>query len=687
MGKRPAAALAVTGVQAYPLGALPAAGGVNFALVAPHAERVDLCLFDGDQETRLTLPCCSNGVWHGHVAGIGPGQLYGYRVHGPFAPQRGLRFNPNKLLLDPYAREVVGRYLGQESFRAHLASDPDQPDPVDNGREALKGRVVAEDFDWGDDRPPRIPIERSVLYEVHLKGLSARHPQLAPAVRGSYAALAEAPVLDHLQALGVTAVSLLPLHARADEPRLLELGLSNYWGYNTVGFFAPEPRYWSGRPGTSAASELKSAIRALHARGIEVLLDVVYNHTAEGDERGPTFSLRGIDNALYYHLKPCAPAYYENWTGCGNTLNLEQPRVLQLVLDSLRYWVEHYHVDGFRFDLAPALARTSAGFQRHGAFLSAVAQDPVLARVKLIAEPWDIGPGGYQVGNFQPGWCEWNDQYRDTMRAFWLGHPSSLGEFARRFSASSDLFRRDGRAPSASVNFISAHDGFTLRDLVSYNEKHNLPNGEDNRDGHNHNRSNNCGVEGPSTDLHVLRLRARLQRALLATLIFSQGTPMLLGGDELGHTQNGNNNAYCQDNVTTWLDWEQADRGLLAFVASLITLRQRYPALRHTLWFTGAAGCARDADIVWLGEQAQPLTEHDWQHGRRRIAIRLGGAEPCLLLINAEAADTRFSLPPGQWTALLDTSDPHAGARGLGAEADVPAHALVLAVQHERKDS
>jgi len=670
---------------AYPLGARWDGAGVNFALAAPHAERVVLCLFEDGRETaQLTLPLCSDGVWHGYLPDAGPGLVYGYRVHGPYEPQRGHRFNPAKLLLDPYAREIVGQYTGQNGFRAHLAHDPHHPDPTDNAAVALKARIPVDGYDWEDDAPPRVPMARSVLYEVHVKGISARHPDVPEALRGSYAALGEPAILDHLGRLGVTAVSLLPVHARADEPRLLELGMSNYWGYNTVGFFAPEQRYWSGRDGTTPASELRDAVKALHRRGIEVILDVVYNHTAEGDEHGPTFSLRGIDNALYYHLKPCAPAYYENWTGCGNSLNLEQPRVLQLVLDSLRYWVEEFHVDGFRFDLAPELARTAAGFARHGAFLAALAQDPVLARIKLIAEPWDIGPGGYQLGNFLPGWSEWNDQYRDTMRSFWLGHTSTLGEFARRFSASSDLFRRDGRQPSASVNFIAAHDGFTLRDLVSYNHKHNHANGEDNRDGHNHNRSWNCGTEGPTADLDVLRLRARLQRALLATLVFSQGTPMLLGGDEIGHTQGGNNNAYCQDNGLTWFDWEQADHRLAGFVASLIALRQRYPALRHTLWFTGEQGADRDSDILWLGEHGHPLTEHEWQHGRRRLAIRLGGAEPCLLLINAEAADAVFQLPEGQWTALLDTSNEQAPQSALQGEAVVAARSLVLAVQHER---
>jgi glycogen operon protein len=644
--------------RAYPLGATPDAGGINFALAAPAAQQVVLCLFDGDQEVaQLPLPACTNGVWHGYLPGYKAGQVYGYRVDGPHEPQLGHRFNPALVLLDPYARELVG---------------------------GNRARVAVDCYDWDGDQPPKHPIDTSIIYEVHLKGLSALHPLVGEAVRGTYAALAHPAILDHLSALGVTALSLLPVQARADEQRLQELGLTNYWGYNTIGFFAPEARYWSGAAGSTPASELKDAVKALHGRGIEVLLDVVYNHTAEGDERGPTLSFRGIDNTLYYHLKPCTPAYYENWTGCGNTLNLEHPRVLQMVMDSLRYWVQEYHIDGFRFDLAPVLARTSAGFARQGAFLSAIAQDPVLSQVKLIAEPWDVGPGGYQLGNFLPGWNEWNDQYRDTMRAFWLGHPSSLGEFARRFSGSSDLFRRDGRAPSASVNFITAHDGFTLRDLVSYNDKHNWANGEDNRDGHNHNRSWNCGMEGDSADLGVLRLRGRLQRALLATLMFSQGTPMLLGGDEIGHTQNGNNNAYCQDNATTWFDWEQADLGLSGFVASLIALRKRYPALRHTLWFTGEQGADRDSDILWLGENGQPLSEHDWQHARRRIAIRLGGAEPCLLLVNAEGTDTTFQLPEGQWTALLDTSQEQAPQRALEGEAEVPAHTLVLAVQHER---
>ncbi|MFP5394380.1 MAG: glycogen debranching protein GlgX, partial [Gammaproteobacteria bacterium] len=547
-------------MAAYPLGAHCIDGGVNFALVAPHAERVELCLFDaaGSHETaRIALADCDAGVWHGFVPGLAAGQVYGYRVHGADDPARGLRFNPALVVLDPYARDIVGQYRGQDG--------------------ALKARVTEDAHDWGEDRPPRVAPADTVLYETHVKGFTRLLDGVPDELRGTYAGLASEAALAHLERLGATSVSLLPVHHRADEPRLLQHGLSNYWGYSTIGYFAPEPRYWSGRAGTTPASELRDAIKALHARGIEVILDVVYNHTAELDELGPTLSMRAIDNPLYYYLRPDDAALYENWTGCGNTLNLSEPRVLQLVMDSLRHWVQAYHVDGFRFDLAPVLGRDARRFSNRAAFFAAVRQDPVLAQVKLIAEPWDIGPDGYQLGRFPAGWLEWNDRFRDTMRAFWLRGDVSLGAFAQRFAGSSDLFEVPGRTVAASVNFICAHDGFTLADLVSYDHKHNEANGENNRDGHAHNLSWNCGVEGPTCDADVLALRARLQRALLATLVFAHGTPMLLGGDEIGHSQGGNNNAYCQDNATTWLDWPGADHALAAFVARLLALRKRYP--------------------------------------------------------------------------------------------------------------
>jgi glycogen debranching enzyme GlgX len=675
----------------YPLGAHPDGRGVNFALVAPHADAVDLCLFDpeGTQElARLRMPACEDGVWHGYLEGAAPGQVYGYRVVGPYAPQQGRRFNPNKVLLDPYARAVVGAYLAQPGFNGHAADAADQPDPADNAAIALKAQVVDDAYDWGGDKPPRVPAADTILYEVHVKGYTRLHPDVPEALRGTYAGLAQPAVLDQLQRLGVTTLSLLPVHARADEMRLQTMGLSNYWGYSSIGFFAPERRYWSGQSGSTPISEFRDLVKAVHGRGIEVVLDVVYNHTGETDESGPTLSFRGIDNQLYYHLQQGNPALYENWTGCGNCLNLAEPRVLQLVMDSLRYWVEAMHVDGFRFDLAPILARNADGFSGAAAFLAALRQDPVLARVKLIAEPWDIGPGGYQLGQFPPGWFEWNDKYRDTMRAFWLqqGEPSAaLGEFARRFAGSSDVFQHDGRQPTASVNFITAHDGFTLRDLVSYDHKHNEANGEQNRDGHAHNLSWNCGVEGVTDDGAVLQLRARLQRALLATLFFSQGTPMLLAGDDIGHSQQGNNNAYCQDNAVCWLDWRRADDALAGFVGALTGWRRRYRALRRPSWFSGALQADGHADIAWLKPDGAIMDDAAWNGGSHCIGIRMsapadgqGGDETCLLLVNAEAQPVGFTLPPGTWHALTNSAFPELPPHDADGTVEVPAHAVLL---------
>ena len=647
---KPATTATLAKGDAYPLGAHWTGTGVNFALVAPHAHAVELCLFDaaGEVETaRLSMPGRSSGAWHAFLPGAAPGLVYGYRVHGPKLPERGHRFDPAVVLLDPYARDIVG---------------------------AFKARVTAGQYDWGDDRPPRCPPDRTILYELHVKGFTQRHPGVPEGLRGSYAGLAHPAALDHLAQLGITSVSLLPLHQHADEPRLLALGLSNYWGYNTIGFFAPEPRYWSGRAGTTPAGELRDMVKALHARGIEVILDVVYNHSAEGDEHGPTLSMRGIDNLLYYHLKPGDLAHYENWTGCGNCLNLAQPRVLQLVMDSLRYWVQEMHVDGFRFDLGPALARDANGVSRRSAFYAALRQDPVLAGAKLIAEPWDLGPDGYQLGNFPDGWLEWNDQYRDTMRAFWLGEGVTPGQFALRFAGSSDLFEHHGRDPAASVNFICAHDGFTLRDLVSYDKRHNAANGEDNRDGHAHNLSWNCGVEGDTSEPEVLALRARLQRALLATLMFSQGTPMLLAGAELGQTQRGNNNPYCQDSELSWLDWRDG-APLTGYLRQLIALRQRYPALRRPNWH---------ADILWFAPSGAAIVDQAWHDPTSRsLGFRLDcdGAESVLILVNAGAHAVDHSLPPGAWRILLDSAEPGAAPCQRQASTLVPARAVLLAVE------
>ncbi|MBC7514254.1 MAG: glycogen debranching protein GlgX [Herminiimonas sp.] len=667
--------------QAYPLGATAPVQGINFALVAPHAERVELCLFDDSglhERQRLLLPSFDDGVWHGFLSGAATGLVYGYRVHGRHAPQSGHRFNPAKLLLDPYARDIVGIYLGQDAFR--------NDDPADTGAIALKARVVDETFDWDGDAPPRVASAATVLYEAHVKGLTRLHPQVPPALRGSYAGLAQPAVLDHLLQLGVTSVSLLPVHHRADEARLQKAGLSNYWGYSSIGFFAPEPRYWSGSTGSTPISEFRQMVKTLHAHGIEVLLDVVYNHTAETDEFGPTLSFRGIDNALYYHLQPDDATRYENWTGCGNVLKLHEPRVLQLVLDSLRYWVQDMHVDGFRFDLAPVLARDANGFNAQATFFAALAQDPVLAGVKLIAEPWDIGAGGYQLGNFPPRWLEWNDRYRDTMRAFWLRRDVTLGAFAMRLTGSSDLFRQGNRPADASVNFITAHDGFTLHDLVRYQDRHNEANGENNRDGHANNLGCNCGVEGPTTDEEIRALRGRLQRALLATLLLSQGTPMLLAGDELSNTQGGNNNAYCQDNPVGWLDWEAADTTQLAFVQRLIALRRRFPALAQAAWHDAPSRPDDDFALRWLSP-AGPMHDDDWQAcdcvGLLSTA-RVDG-ESCLLLFNADPAPRAFCLPSGTWSVLLDSAHIDPADAGTAAHVCsgahiVPAQAVVLAV-------
>jgi glycogen operon protein len=678
---------------AYPLGAHWDGRGVNFALIAPHARSVELCLFDaeGRQElVRLRMPACQDGVWHGYLDAAGPGQVYGYRVAGPYAPQRGQRFNPNKLLLDPYARAVLGEYRAQQGFQDQASGAGDQPDPFDNAAIALKAQVVHEVYDWGDDASPRVALADAILYELHVKGFTKLHPEVPPALRGSYAGIAQAAVLDYLQQLGVTTLSLLPVHWRADEMRLQHMGLSNYWGYSSIGFFAPETRYWSGRPGSTPIAEFRDMVKALHGRGIEVVLDVVYNHTAETDEYGPTLSFRGIDNELYYHLQADNPALYENWTGCGNCLNLAEPRVLQLVMDSLRYWVEEMHVDGFRFDLATALARTDQGFSSAAAFLAAVRQDPVLARVKLIAEPWDIGPGGYQLGHFPPGWLEWNDKYRDTVRAFWLqggAPPGALGEFARRFAGSSDVFQHDTRSPMASVNFVTAHDGFTLRDLVSYDHKHNHANGEQNRDGREHNLSWNCGVEGATENSDVLQLRARLQRALMATLFFSQGTPMLLAGDEIGHSQHGNNNAYCQDNPVCWLDWQHADHAPAAFIGRLSALRRRYRALRRASWYSGAIQADGHPDITWLDPDGTAMDEAAWNRSRNCIGIRIGtiareetGEETCLLLVNAQTQAADFILPPGTWRALINSACPASPPHEISGRMEVPEHAVLLLV-------
>ena len=657
----------------WPLGASVDALGVNFAVFSAHATAMELCLYSDDGSTemaRLLLPARSGDVWHGHVRGAAAGLVYGLRAHGPWLPQHGHRFNPRKLLLDPYARETVGALEWSQALL-----DPD----ADNGATALKARVVHDRFDWQGDAPPATPWEDSVIYELHVRGFSKRHPGVPEAHRGTYAGLASDAALSHLQRLGITAVSLLPVHHFIDEERLARMGLRNHWGYNSLGFFCPEPRYANeSSDGRAVRDEFRQMVRRLHAAGIEVILDVVYNHTAETDEFGPTLSWRGLDNASYYRLVHGHEQHYVNDTGCGNTLDLSHPRVLQMVADSLRYWVQEMHVDGFRFDLATVLGRTRHGFERHAAFFACLAQDPVLASVKLIAEPWDIGPGGYQLGHFPPGWVEWNDRYRDTMRAWWLGADCTRGEFARRLCASSDLFDKRGRAPSASLNYIVSHDGFTLRDLVSYDLRHNQANGEDNRDGHGHNLSWNCGVEGPTDDPRVLALRARLQRALLATLLLSQGTPMLAAGDELSHSQGGNNNPYCQDNATTWIDWSVADDALTDFCARLIALRHHLQPLPD-VW-------QGETNLRWQLPDGHPPGHADWNdHAQRGIGVRIDrpgrSSQPLLLLFNPGDHERMFRLPPGNWQTLLDSStEAPAAAKDTCA---MPARSLLLLQQED----
>lgn len=673
----------------YPLGAtLAEEGGVNFALVAPNAQRVELCLFESTgqyEQQRLALPGFTNGCWHGRLPSARPGLVYGYRVHGPWAPHLGQRFNPSKLLLDPYAREIVGNYGGEDLFIGHVVGRPDERDVRDNAAIALKARVAAP-LPRASNSGPRSRIDASdrVLYELHPSGHTQLHPAVPEELRGTFAGLAQAPVLDHLQRLGVTTLSLMPVQHRADEERLLKLGLRNYWGYSPIGWFAPEARYWSGRIGTTPASEFRSLSDAVHARGMELVMDVVFNHSAETDELGPTLSLRGIDNALYYHLRQDNPSLYENWTGCGNCLKLSEPRVLQLVMDSLRHWVLEMGVDGFRFDLAPVLARRSPDgeFDAHGPFLAAMAQDPVLSRCLLIAEPWDIGPGGYRLGEFPPGWLEWNDRFRDTQRAFWLHRAAGLGEFAHRVAGSSQQFRHDGRAPAASVNFITAHDGFNLRDLVSYNERHNLANGEHNRDGHSHNLSGNCGVEGDTDNPAVLAERARLSRVLLAALMLSQGTPMLLAGDEIGHSQRGNNNAYCQDNDIAWLDWVRADAGLTEFVAQLTALRREAAPLRSSRWWPASPTPGEPA-LRWLAPDGNPMGTADWEDASRHAIAILFDAPASqkrwLVLVNAQEQTMRFTLPPGRWQLRLATDSTQAPGASISPMQEIPPTSLWVA--------
>jgi glycogen operon protein len=657
-----------------PLGATWDGKGVNFALFSAHATAVDLCLFDSSGRRQIEeyrLPQCSDEVWHGYVNGLRPGQLYGYRVHGPYEPAHGHRFNPRKLLIDPYARRLSGRIRWHDAVYGYRR-DAHRADLTRDSRDSapMMPKCIVEDPShmWGGDQPPRHASRDSLIYEAHVKGLTQLHPDVPMTMRGTYAALAHPAIVDHLVKLGVTAIELMPIHAFADDQFLVEKSLRNYWGYSTLAFFAPEPRYCG--PEGDGVLDLKAAIRTLHEAKIEVFLDVVYNHTAEGNHLGPTLSFRGIDNRSYYKLSPDNPRFVWDVTGTGNTLDLAHPRVLQMVMDSLRHWVEGYHVDGFRFDLAPALARDPFEFSDRAGFLRAVGQDPVLSRVKLIAEPWDLGSEGYRLGQFPPGWSEWNDNFRDAIRAFWRGDSGQIAGLARALTGSREMFQRRSRQPWASIQYACSHDGFTLQDLVSYNERHNEANGEGNKDGHPHNLSWNCGVEGPTKDAAILALRAQQKRNLLASVFFSVGVPMLLMGDEFSRTQNGNNNAYCQDNETSWLDWERGEKvdpDLLPFIQLLVGLRRSHDVFRRRRYLTGARVAKNGLkDVYWLAPEGREMTNEDWaEEERRTLGMQIGNdsadGQRFIVLLNASPRKIDFrldpNLPGAAWTQVFDTQE------------------------------
>jgi isoamylase len=668
---------------AYPLGATWDGSGTNFALFSEVAERVQLCLFDADDaETRLDLTEVDGFVWHCYLPAIGPGQRYAYRVFGPYEPKQGHRCNPAKLLLDPYGKAIDGSVRWDPALFGYELGNPAQRNDADSAPFMPRNVVINPYFDWTGDRQPRTPYHQTVIYEAHVRGLTMRHPQVPPELRGTYSGLASPPVIDHLTKLGITAIELMPVHQSVSEHELVERGLTNYWGYNTIGFLAPHNAYSSSAEPHGQVAEFKSMVKVLHEAGIEVILDVVYNHTAESGALGPTLSFRGIDNAAYYRLDDGDPSAYLDYTGCGNSLNVRFPHALQLIMDSLRYWILDMHVDGFRFDLAAALARELHEVDRLSAFFELVQQDPVVSQVKLIAEPWDVGAGGYQVGKFPPLWTEWNGKYRDTVRDFWRGQPATIGEFASRLSGSSDLYETSARRPVASVNFVTCHDGFTMADLVSYNTKHNEANGDGNADGTNDNRSWNCGTEGPADDPAITALRDRQVRNFLVTLFCSQGVPMLLAGDELGRTQQGNNNAYCQDNEMSWVDWEAADQhaDLIDFTSALIALRREHPVFRRRRFFSGElAGSSGTEvrDISWLTATGTEMTVDDWRSGyARSLAVLLNGnaiTEPgsrgeaitdqsFLLLFNAGDTPVTFTLPgediASGWQVVADTAEP-----------------------------
>jgi isoamylase len=697
-----------------PLGATWDGVGVNFAIFSEHATRVELCLFDSrdadSESVTIPLPEQTDMVCHGYLPDVRPGQLYGFRVHGPYNPHRGHRFNPSKVVMDPYAK-VVGRAVQwHEALFGFRPGDEDMTiDDRDSAPYAPLGAVVDAAFTWGDDRPLRTPWHETLIYELHVKGFTKLHPEIPEPLRGTYLGLASEPAIRHLTSLGVTAVELMPVQHHIDEWHLVKRGLKNYWGYNTLSYFAPDVRYSASDSPIDSVREFKMMVRALHAAGLEVILDVVYNHTAEGNHLGPTLSLRGIDNSSYYRLQPHASRFYEDFTGCGNTLNMRSPRVLQLIMDSLRYWAGEMHVDGFRFDLASALARELHAVDKLGAFFDIIHQDPVLSQVKLIAEPWDLGEGGYQVGNFPTKWTEWNGKYRDTVRRFWRGDGGVVSELATRLSGSSDLYEQSGRRPYASINFISAHDGFTLADLVSYNDKHNDANGEQNKDGENQNWSWNCGVEGATTDRRVQELRARQRRNLLATLLLSVGVPMISGGDEQGRTQCGNNNAYCQDNEISWTHWELSaeQNEFLQFARRVIGIWKDHPVLRRRRFFQGRSiRGAEVLDIAWLDASGAEMTDETWNAPDERcLGVRLNGdaiqevnergqrivGDTLLLLLNAGPA-LPFVLPATapieRWDTVLDTADPWQAVRRLraGDRYELQAHSMAVLRLNDRRD-
>jgi isoamylase len=691
--------------KAYPLGATYDGSGTNFAVFSEAAEKVELCLFDNGTETRVTLPEVDGFVWHGFIPNIEPGQRYGYRVYGPYDPGAGQRCNPNKLMIDPYAKAIDGTFEWNQSLFGYNFGDPDSRNDDDSAAGMPKAVVISPYFDWGVDRPPQHEYADTVIYEAHVKGLTQTHPEIPENIRGTYAAVAHPVIIEHLKSLGVNAIELMPVHHFVNDSTLAEKGLTNYWGYNTIAFLAPDAKYSSSPNPGGQVQEFKTMVRALHEADIEVVLDVVYNHTAEGNHLGPTLSMRGIDNAAYYRLVDDDKRYYMDYTGTGNSLNVGHPHSLQLIMDSLRYWVTEMHVDGFRFDLAATLAREFYDVDRLSAFFELVQQDPTISQVKLIAEPWDVGPGGYQVGNFPPQWTEWNGKFRDTVRDYWRGEPATLDELAYRLTGSADLYEHTGRRPVASINFVTAHDGFTLRDLVSYNDKHNEANKEDNRDGESHNRSWNCGVEGPTDDKDINALRARQQRNFLATLLLSQGVPMLSHGDELGRTQQGNNNVYCQDNELAWIDWARADNELVEFTRAVSALRTAHPVFRRRRFFSGKPvgrrGGAGLPDIAWFAPDGSEMTGEDWESGfAKSVAVFLNGHgiagldvrgqrltdDSFLLYFNAHDEPIEFALPAKEfsaaWVPVIYTADTTTAEEAkpvtAGAKVAVDARALMV---------